>query len=44
MEDLEEISYLTKHSATLNKSDFLKTGICKAYAAPSDDSCAQNTS
>lgn len=47
MEDLEEVSYLTKHHGkgkNLNKDDFLQTKISKAYAAPADESSAKNTS
>lgn len=43
LDKLEEVSYLYKDNNGANLEKFLKTGISKDYAAPSDDSRRDQT-
>ena len=43
LDKLEEVSYLMKDNNPANLEKFLKTGVCKDYSAPSDESCREQT-
>lgn len=43
LDKLEEVSHLMKEKNGLDLNKFLKTGVSKDYAAPSDDSVREGT-